>query len=179
MVVIIIGATGGYYFIAHYGTLYMSKKVKTQLPTPDSAYCQKDQLETSMSTQGAAGNIYDELIITNKGKKACLIVLGNTITALFNAKNIITHYIEIVPNQNYTLAPSATVYSQVHYPNGPQCQNGIHIQPLTLYYKTAQITIPFTPGVKGGKLVVQACRSQNEKTSIDIWPLSKQPISTP
>ncbi|SRR6266568_5480745 len=139
--------------------------------------CRQDQLSAEISTQGAAGNIYATLELTNKGKTACVVELGNTVKAMLEAKNIVTHDESTVPTQNFILAPKAKVYSQIHYPNGPQCQNGIAQQQITFLYKTDQTTIVFAPNAQTGKLLVQACNSPTEKTIVDIWPLSKTPIN--
>src|SRR5437879_6132011 len=92
LIAIIAFTVGGYYFIAPFNSL---SKVVAPTPTVDlsrTAKCQKNQLETIVSTQGAAGNIYITLELTNTGKTACTIMLGDTITALFNAKNMAIHY---------------------------------------------------------------------------------------
>jgi hypothetical protein len=176
LLVIIIATTAAYYFIAHFGNVYMAK-TNSQTTNNPSSLCQNNQLATSLSAQGAAGNIYDTLVLTNKGKTACTVVLGNTITAQFSANNMTVHYVENVSSQNFVLAPATTAYSQIHYPNGPQCQSGIKPQPISFLYKTDQTSVVFASDAQTGKMVVQACVSPTEKTTIDIWPLSKQPIT--
>lgn len=128
-------------------------------------------------SQGAAGNIYDTLTITNTGSTPCEIILGNTITVTADATNIVFHNQKILASENFLLATGAKVYSQLHYPNGPQCQSGISQQPITVLYKTDMTTVPFTPDSQTGKLLIQACSSPQEKTTVDIWPLSKDPVT--
>jgi uncharacterized protein DUF4232 len=142
-----------------------------------TAFCQQDQLTTQLSAQGAAGNIYANLELTNTGKTSCEIVLGNTVTAEITVNNVLLHQEQSASSENFTLTPGAKVYSQIHYPNGPQCQSGIMPLPIIFIYKTAETSVPFIPDARTGKLLVQACRSDAEKTTIDIWPLSKTPIS--
>jgi len=142
------------------------------------AQCSQDQLVATISAQGAAGNIYGNLELTNIGKTVCAITLGNTITATTSATNILIHYQQNLSPQPFVLAPSEKVYSQVHYPNGPQCQTGISPQPLAFIYKTDQTAVTFQlPSPQTGKLILQSCTSPAEKTTIDIWPLSKTPIT--
>jgi len=177
LLVIIIFTVVSYHVIAHFSTQSTNTVMTPPQPSTGESLCQKNQLETSLSSQGAAGNIYDTLTLTNKGKTTCTVVLGNTVTAQFEASNMTIHYIENVPSENFVLAPDANVYSQIHYPNGPQCQSGIKEQPISFYYKNGQTSLLFVPNAQTLKLTVQACLSPNEKTIIDIWPLSKQPIT--
>jgi hypothetical protein len=177
LVVIIIFTIASYFFIARF-----SNPNAVPIPSPTSAnsqthLCQSNQLSTNISAQGAAGNIYATLEMTNSGKTTCEVVLGNTVTAMFTAKNIIMRYEQTVPSEHFMLAPNAKIYSQIHYPNGPQCQSGITQKPITFFYKTAETNVEFVPTMPVGKLVVQACLSEAEKTIIDIWPLSKTPIT--
>ena len=176
----IIGITvAGYYFIAQFSsapTTTPQSPTITSSPT-QTTFCSKDQLTATIAAQGAAGNIYATLTMTNTGKTTCTIILGNTVTALFAAQNITVHYLEDSTPNRLLLAPSASVYSQVHYPNGPQCQSGIKEQPVTFLYKADQETVAFVPNAQTGKVALQACSSPQEKTQIDIWPLSKQPVT--
>jgi len=149
----------------------------TVIPTqPSDQSCKQNQLTTKVTSQGAAGNIYDTLTITNTGIP-CEVILGNSITVAAGATNIVFHNQETITSENYLLATGAKVYSQLHYPNGPQCQSGISQQQITVLYKTGNITVPFTPDSETGKLRIQACSSPQEKTTVDIWPLSKNPIT--
>ena len=153
--------------------------VQTETPTQSTqtVICQQNQLSATLSAQGAAGNIYAKLELTNTGKTTCEVILGNTVTTMFDAKNIVINNKHTVPSENYMLAPGAKVYSQIHFPNGPQCQSGIAPESITFLYKTAETSVNFTPDAHTGKLFIQACRSAAEKTTVDIWPLSKTPIT--
>jgi hypothetical protein len=138
--------------------------------SPASSQCTQGQLQATIIEQAGAGNIY--------GKTACSLELGNTIAVMTDTKNVTIHYQKTAPNMMYILAPGANVYSQVHYPNGPQCQSGISPKPITFLYKSGQISDTFqskTPHM--GTLMIQACTSPTEKTTIDIWPLSISPIN--
>lgn len=180
LAVIIAFTVANYFFIAHFSNPKAAITPSSTLPptsTAETSFCQKGQLAADIMSQGAAGNIYATLTLTNTGKSSCEIVLGNTISANFNADNIVTNYKQNLLKQDIMLAPSAKVYSQVHYPNGPQCQSPIMEKPITFIYKTDQTVIPFQPTTPGGQTLVQACSSPSEKTVIDIWPLSKRPIT--
>jgi Domain of unknown function (DUF4232) len=154
-------------------------KMPNATPTPvQITQCKRNQLKATINEQAGAGNIYGTLEMTNTGKTTCTVELGNTITETTDAKNVTISYKQSIPTQLFLLAPGAKVYSQVHYPNGPQCQSGISPKAISFVYKSNQTAIMFqstTPGIKN--LTIQACTSLAEKTVVDIWPLSKTPIT--
>lgn len=191
LLVIIAFCTAGYFLIV---TFQNSENASKYPPTPfvkvsptssissvstngQMTPCSSDQLTGTAEAQGGAGNIYVSLELTNTGKTSCTIKLGNTITETINATNITIHYQQNASNQSFVLAPSAKAYSQVHYPNGPQCQSPITEKPITLLYKNDSTSVVFEPNSQTSKLIVQTCSSPNENTTIDIWPLSKTPIT--
>jgi hypothetical protein len=179
LVAIVVLAAIGTFLISKFSSpnAVSQPQLDTQTTTTITL-CQKNQLSGNIEAQGAAGNIYATLTLTNIGKTACEIILGNTVTAKFDAKNILVHNEQTSPSQSFMLAPGAKVYSQIHSPNGPQCQSGITQKQITFFYTNAQTTRIFTSlAPQNKKLVVQACQSQSENTIVDIWPLSKNPIT--
>jgi hypothetical protein len=155
--------------------------VPTAIPTKmQTTQCTPNQVQATISTQGAAGSIYGNLILTNTGKEACDLEIGNEVIATFDGKyivpeNIVIHDVQSVPSEDLMLAPGEKLYSQVHYPNGPQCQSGI--KPIQISFLVNQSSISFEPDSHTGNLILQACSSAKEKTIIDFWPLSKTPIT--
>lgn len=138
--------------------------------TPSAvSYCTDNDLSASASFEAAAGNIYGTLTITNISNNDCVITLGNSIKAKYTANNITVAYKSSDPNTMYTLASHAKVYSQVHYPNGPQCQSAILPQPVTLSYEVNNVKVNFE------SFNVSACVG-SENTQIDIWPISINPL---
>ncbi len=153
---------------------------QTNLSPTEITLCQPNQLVGKSTAQGAAGNIYVNLELTNTGKTACDVELGNQVIATFDGKyivppNITIHNMQQEVPESVSLPPGAKLYSQVHYPNGPQCQSGI--KPIAIAFLIDQSTVSFDPDSQSGKLMVQACKSDSEKTVIDFWPLSKTPIN--
>ncbi|CAN5337193.1 hypothetical protein BH10PAT1_BH10PAT1_0700 [soil metagenome] len=136
-------------------------------PNVTTNYCTSDQLSANITSEGAAGSIYGTLTLTNNSATACNVALGNSVNAVFLANNISINYEATDAKEDFLLNPAAEVYSQVHFPNGPQCQSGITEQDVSFQYQTKLI----------GSLKIQACKSQDEPTVIDIWPLSKTPIT--
>jgi uncharacterized protein DUF4232 len=179
LLIIIAFTAAGYFFIVHFQkpNAPIKQTPSAMVSQTQSQFCQTNQLSGDVMTQGGAGNIYATLTLTNSGKTACTVVLGNTVKVTFNAKNIVTNYKKNAPSQNFMLAPGGKVYSQIHYPNGPQCQSPIKEVPITFLYKTDQTSVTFQPNSLSLKLSIQACSSETEKTIVDIWPLSKNPIT--
>jgi hypothetical protein len=175
LVVIVVFATIGTFLISKFSSPNAVPQPQLNTQPTTTPFCQPNQLSGNIDTQAAAGNIYATLTLTNIGKTACEIALGDTISARFDAKNIAVHYEDTTHSNKMILSPTKSVYSQVHFPNGPQCQSGIIQKPLTLTYKAGQTSIEFKS--TNGKLMVQACSSESEKTIIDIWPLSQKPIT--
>lgn len=197
LLAIIAFSVAGYFLISKFSpqdnnsaVAYPSTSTISQSQTPTQAnakttatqttFCQANQLTAKLTSQGAAGSIYDALEITNMGTKSCELEIGNIVRAMFDdkyivPKNIVIHYVQTIPAYSFTLVPGAKVYSQIHYPNGPQCQSGI--EPIQISFVVDQSDIIFKPGAQSKNLMIQACKSDAEKTTVDIWPLSKNPIN--
>ena len=153
----------------------------TAIPTNNSVYCLSSQLQAHIALQGAAGNIFGVLTLKNISQKSCEILGGTFITASYAAtvKNITVSHVGNVQTHNFILSPSQTLYSQVHYPNGPQCQSvGLNPTPVTFSYKISPTeTVVFSPEGNGLSAVVQACKSPTDITAIQVWNLSNTPIT--
>lgn len=178
LVVIIAFTVVNYYFIAHFSSSPASINPSPTAIHSQTNLCQSNQLSGTMTTQGAAGNIYAALELKNIGKTACTITLGNTVSAIYHANNIVINYKQHSNLQQLILSPLATVYSQIHYPNGPQCQSGITEKQITFLYHAGLISVAFQPTTQDETLQVPACDSPKEKTTIDIWPLSQNPVTS-
>jgi hypothetical protein len=172
-ILIVLIVIGGIIFKAVHpfnpsGTIEPGSSVNTII----TSYCTSDQLKADARYEPAAGNIYGTLTITNTSNRDCNIVLGNSIHAEYDATNITTGFEDMTPNNHiYLLKAGSKVYSQVHYPNGPQCQSQISPKPIVFSYEANNIKVDFD------STSVSAC-SGNENTQIDIWPLSINPINS-
>jgi hypothetical protein len=145
---------------------------QTATPSPiANTDCTNDQLSASASYEPAAGNIYGTLTITNTSNTDCTVTLGDTIKANYTASNISINYESNPPTLSQNLHPGDKVYSQVHYPNGPQCQSEILPKPVIFSYEMNNIKVDFD------STSVSACAG-SENTQIDIWPLSIKPINS-
>lgn len=156
----------------------------TVLPSASTqlTYCMPANLQASISIDHAAGNVYGTLTLKNISSQKCQILGGQFIKANYDTnaiKNItITHQGQ-TQQQPFTLSSNQTLYSQVHYPNGPQCQTvGINQTPVTFTYQiSSQDTVTFKDQNGLTQQTVQTCTSPTDMTEIQIWQLSTQPIT--
>lgn len=147
----------------------------TTFPT-SNLECNNNQLSALITTEGAAGSIYGNLTITNTSDSECQISLGNLVKAKFSANNISYNYTVTSASQPFTLQPNQKVYSQIHYPNGPQCQSTISSKPISLVYESGSLSLNFKDMNGNTSFNISACLG-TENTLINIWPVSATPIN--
>ena len=144
--------------------------------SPTTPGCSKDQLTGILTSQGAAGSIYVDVKITNISTVACNVNLGNSIVAQISANNITTKYqTPAAGSEEFNLAPNASLYSRLHFPNGPQCSGSVNPQSVSFVYDPKGIALQLKTSDNKNYLIVQACQG-NENTQIDIWPVLSSPI---
>jgi hypothetical protein len=148
---------------------------------PDVAYCTPQDLLTSLSLEPAAGNIYGKITIKNVSPNKCQVIGSNALSANYDTqaiKNISTTHQGDVASTLFSLAPNETLYSQIHYPNGPQCSGPTQTAKVTFMYAvspTENVDIVNQNGTIEQN--IQVCQSESEQTTIDLWYLSTQPIN--
>jgi hypothetical protein len=156
---------------------------QTSPTTSTSQACKSENLKGSISTEGAAGNIYGTLSLKNTSSISCTIAGSETINAKFDSsvKNLKVQEVKTEGNEladTFSLKPGQTVYSQIHYPNGPQCSNGITTTNVTLTYPISPLqNVTFTPLNDPMPLGVTTCKDKSEMTTLQVWALSSKPIS--
>ncbi len=181
--VLIIGVAlfGGYF-------LLQNSQVQKQLspvPSPSTistteTYCSPQDLQATLTLDAGAGNIYGNATIKNISAKNCQIVGSNFISAQYaqSIQNIVVTHVGQSQTNIFDLSPNQTVYSQVHYPNGPQCGSGIQIAKVKFAYAISTIdTIMFTAQNGDEEQDVTICTSPSELTTIQVWNMSSQPIT--
>lgn len=155
----------------------------TPTPTPavknETAYCSPVDLEAIIETQGAAGSIYGTLKITNVSKKPCKILGGQYVGANYDksVKNLSLSYLGDLLQQNFILDPNKSLYSQVRYPNGPQCSGPTKQTPVKFTYKVSPDDQVVFSNAGNLSQIVQTCSSEDQDTEITIWNISKTPIT--
>lgn len=151
-------------------------------PTITISFCTSGDLKPSITLGAGAGNIYGTITLKNTSAKQCQIVGGEFISATYDTnavKNITVSHIGQTQAQPFVIAPNETIYSQVHYPNGPQCQSiGLTQTKVTFTYKISPTeTVAFKNQNGDTQQVVQTCTSPTDMTKIDIWNMSTTPIT--
>lgn len=151
-------------------------------PTGAITYCLPQNLESTIELSPAAGNVYGKLLLKNISRKSCKISGGQFVDALYDTntvKNITIMHVGQTQSEPFVLSPYQTIYSQVHYPNGPQCQSiGIVATDVTFTYKVSPTgTVAFKDQTGGALHQVQTCKSPSDMTEIQIWKMSLTPIT--
>lgn len=145
-------------------------------------YCHPQALQALVTFSPGAGNIYGTFTLKNVSRTPCQILGNAFITAAYDTsmvKNITISHIGQTQPQSFLLAPRQNLYSQVHYPNGPQCQSiGLNSTTVTFVYKISpEDTITFKNPQDGSQQVVQTCKSPTDMTDIQIWNIATAPIT--
>lgn len=153
-------------------------------PTPTSAvdeYCTPTALQTQVNLSPGAGNIYGTFTLKNISQASCKILGGEFIAVHFDStiKNIAITHIGQIQKDPFAVQPGQTIYSQIHYPNGPQCQSvGLTSVPVTFTYQISPTqVVSFTSIGQQIKPIVQACKNPTDITTIEIWNMAIKPIT--
>ncbi len=156
--------------------------LETVIPNPSPEvptilFCQKQLLQAKLSLDPGAGNIYGTLTLKNTDAVPCRILAKEFIKPTFSAKNITVSNQGTPSSDDIILQPSQTVYSQIHYPNGPQCSGQPNSVPVTFTYQVSTSSaVVFTDDSKKAQQLVPSCSSSQEETEIQVWPMLFQPI---
>lgn len=140
-------------------------------PTPKETFCTLADIQTTITSDGAAGNIYGSLQIKNISPSICTIQGNQFIQATFSASNLrVVHKGNTGP-ATIALKPGQIVYSRIHYPNGPQCQGPTTQTPVTLTYAISSIThVTFKPA-GNVPTAVTTCVAKDQLTILDVWSI--------
>lgn len=159
-----------------------SQTTPTTQPSPSSsasAYCMPSQLQASMESGAAAGNIYVTLTIKNTSKTSCQVIGNNPVKVDYPLS--VTNFKTVVKRQPttavFTLAPNQTIYSLIHFPNGPQCSSrATDVDTGVSYAISANDAVSFKP-TTGTTLQIPSCGSASDITTIDLYPFSTQQVT--
>jgi hypothetical protein len=174
-IIILVGII--FFFVKRSSVITLPKKNLTTRSLTSVVNCSSKDLQASISFEGAAGNIYGNASVKNISPKECKIIGDNFITATFSAKNIkIMQQGQIGPN-SISLSPNQIVYSQVHFPNGPQCMSGIKQLPVKFSYQISEKdSVTFLSTGNFPSSTITTCVSLTEMTQLDVWSISLQPL---
>lgn len=158
-----------------------SGRVQPSATTSTISYCAPNNLEATLTTSGAAGNIYGTATIKNTSNSSCQIIGNDFLDVSYDSsiKNLTVTHTGTPTNQTFTIQPGKAVYSQVHYPNGPQCQGPTVQDQVTFSYKISPSGSVTFKNTENGQTtqVVQGCQSPTDMTEITVWNISSQPIT--
>jgi len=170
----------GYFIYANQKEL--SEPAATPTP-PTISYCSSEDLKASLELSPGAGNIFGTPTLQNISNQTCMILGSGYVNVSYDAatvKNIQVVQMGTPQSEPFQLAPGGFLYSEIHYPNGPQCTS-IGITPVNVaftYQVSPNMGVAFTNSQTGdNKQTVQACSSVSDITQIEVWPLSTQPIT--
>lgn len=165
-------------------SLYTQKPTKVILPKPTSpvsSSCTPQNVQASLELHPGAGNVYGTFTLKNISNRACQILGGKFIEAKYDTnsvKNIKITHLGQNQSQPFTLSPNQTLYSQVHYPNGPQCSTRTQPVNVTFTYKISPTEdINFKNQNGETQQAVQTCQLPTEITEIQIWNMANKPIT--
>ena len=155
----------------------------TLSPSNEAVYCRSQNLQASLNLSPGAGNVYGTFMVKNISQGTCQVQGGEFILAKYDTntvKNITVTHVGQTQKPPFILSPGETIYSQVHYPNGPQCQSiGLNTTGITFSY---QISLTNTIAFKNQEgnteeIPVHTCKSPTDMTEIQIWNMATQPIT--
>lgn len=196
-VIVIIVVAGIFYMQKSAGTKQQATVTPPQqqisptaTPNPSGAivspgnpvtYCTPQNLQAFVTLNPGAGNIYGTFTLKNISKLPCRILGGNFIAAEYDktaVKNITVSHTGQTQPQPFIVGPDQTIYSQVHYPNGPQCQSeGLNQTEVTFTYPISPAnTVAFENQEGKTAQIVQTCKSPTDMTEIRIWNMADKPI---
>lgn len=159
-----------------------SQATPTTQPSPSSsasAFCKPSQLQAYMQPEGAAGNVYVTLTIRNISSTSCQVI-GNNLPKVdypLSVTNFKTDTKKQSTTAVFTLAPNKTIYSLIHYPNGPQCSSqATNVDAGVSYAVSANDAVSFKP-TTGTTLQIPSCSSASDITTIDLYGFSTQQVT--
>lgn len=194
VVVIVVGA--GFFFLSqNKKTSNVSETREDKLtsmeqatPTPmqssesssvASEPCKPSQLKAVASTDVAAGNAYVTLTLQNTSDSSCQVI-GNNFPEVqypLAVQNFKMDQKGTPANNTFTLAPNQTIYSLIHFPNGPQCSSqATDVNAAVSYQISSADSVTFTP-TSGPTVDIPSCGKNSDITMIDLYPFSTQPVT--
>lgn len=143
------------------------------------AFCTASQLQATASPEVAAGNVYVTLTIQNITQSACQVVGNNSLQVGYpnSVSNFQIAHKGGLATPVFTLEPNQTIYSLVHFPNGPQCSSeATDVDSMVSYDISQNESISFAP-TQGSTISIPSCGNASEITTIDLYPFSTSQVT--
>ena len=151
----------------------------TAMPTENPlGFCTSSDLESTIVLDAAAGNIFGTISIKNISQNNCKIEGDNFIKPTFTAKSITVSTQGSAGPQSIILTPNQTVYSQVHFPNGPQCQSGISQINISFSYQVSSTDSVIFKNQNGStQQAMVVCSLSTDLTDVQVWSIWAKPLN--
>lgn len=142
-------------------------------------YCTPNQLKAAIEPEVAAGNYYGQITITNTSQSSCQVIGNNTLEVNYPVS--VTNFKTVSKGNTtasvFTLEPNQTIYSLIHFPNGPQCSStATDVNAMISYAVSPTESVSFTPTM-GTTVDIPSCGNPSEMTTIDLYPFSTQVVT--
>lgn len=146
---------------------------------PSLSFCAPSAINSTITTEGAAGSIFGTFKLTNTSNKTCKIMGNQFIKAGYNSniKNIKIIHTGQTQKDDFVLAPDQTIYSQVRVQNGPQCLGETVSTPIEFSYSISPNEVTVFKNGNNSSVNFQSCSASDENTIIEIWNMQKTPIT--
>jgi flagellar basal body-associated protein FliL len=186
IIVLILIAAGAYYFVSTRSTMAPSSPAQqsennapSDNQTAAGEFCTPTQLSATMTPEVAAGNAFVTLTIKNTSTTACKIIGNNMPEVEYPTavENFQTNNKTQPTSDTFTMAPDQTIYSLIHYPNGPQCSSmATDVDTGVSYAISPNESVSFTPTM-GSTLEIPSCGNTSEITTIDLYAFSTSTVT--
>lgn len=180
IIAVIVGVGIGFVFFQRFTNVSPSQNQTTNQATmTPEGFCSPSQLSGTVDPNPGAGNVYATVTITNISSTPCQVVGNNTLS--IDYPNSVTNF-QVVPqgtpsSATFNLEPNQSIYSLIHYPNGPQCSSQVTGVDAGVSYNVSQAeTLAFTP-TNASTIEIPSCDSPSEVTTIDVYPFSTSPVN--
>lgn len=183
IVLVLAGAAGFFYLQNNKSTTISANPTPTQIvqATPseeEAGYCTPSQLEAKLDPEVAAGNYYGAITIKNISQSTCQIIGNNSLEVGYpmSVENFQTVNKDKPSTSIFTLTPNQTIYSLIHFPNGPQCSSeAVQVDAMVSYDISDEDSISFKPTM-GDTVLIPSCGEESEMTDIGLYSFSNQEV---
>lgn len=156
-----------------------SENFDSSLPVTNELLCEPKDIEALIELEPAAGNIYGTLTIKNISTKKCTVAGNKFVQMETKLTNLSQTNQGAAGETRVALEPEESMYSKVHYPNGAQCASKVLSGDISFSYAiTSTQSVIFQDEDKETEHPIQYCSSQSEKTEVQVWSLSAQPVNS-
>lgn len=144
-----------------------------------TSFCTPSQLQAAAQPDVAAGNVYVTLTIQNTSQTTCQIIGNNSLSVGYpnSVTNFQIAHMGQASTPVFTLQPNQTIYSLIHFPNGPQCSSeATGVDAMVSYDISQSDSVSFVP-TSGPTISIPSCGNPSEITTIDLYPFSTSQVT--